>query len=146
MELMKNDVHKILYCSRNLIEGATAARDAEIQQILEVSRVNNSRDDVTGALLFNAGWFAQVLEGPKPAIERVFERIQRDARHGDVTVLKCGEVGPRDFAEWSMAHVQPLSEHSSESMREALDAAWLHPQNSGDQVLELLRTLVVQED
>lgn len=143
---MDTNVYKILYCSRNLIEGDTATRDAEIRQILDVSRINNSRDGVTGALLFSSGWFAQVLEGPRTAIEKIFERIQRDGRHGDVTILKCGEIGPRDFPDWSMAHVQPESAASLGSMREALAAAWMNPQSSGDQVLELLRTLVIQED
>ncbi|MCJ2078787.1 BLUF domain-containing protein [Methylobacterium sp. E-016] len=35
--------------------------------------------------MFNAGAFAQVLEGPRRQVEETFERIQCDDRHGDVT-------------------------------------------------------------
>jgi hypothetical protein len=104
---MNSDVYKILYCSKNLIEGETAKRDAEINQILETSRRNNKAQNVTGALLFDSGYFAQALEGTRLAIEQIFERIQRDPRHGDVTVLSSQTSGQRDFPEWSMAHVAP---------------------------------------
>ena len=57
------NIQKVVYCSRNLIEGDAASRDAEISQILETARKNNSQVNVTGALLFSTDHFAQVLEG-----------------------------------------------------------------------------------
>ena len=143
---MNNTLYKILYCSRNLIEGEQAQSDAEISHILATARTNNSRQNVTGALLFNAGCFAQVLEGPRPAIEQIFERIQRDPRHSDVTVLESGDASERDFPDWSMAHVQPPTGVQANGIAAALDQAMMHPEASGREVLELLRTLVVQED
>ena len=104
---MNSDVYKILYCSKNLIEGEDAKREAEITQILQTARRKNKEQNVTGALLFNSGYFAQALEGPRLAIEQIFERIQRDPRHGDVTVLSSQTDGHRDFPEWSMAYVAP---------------------------------------
>ena len=104
---MNSDVYKILYCSKNLIEGEDAKRDAEITQILQTSRRKNKEQNVTGALLFDSGYFAQALEGPRLAIEQIFERIQRDPRHGDVTVLSSQTDGRRDFPEWSMARIAP---------------------------------------
>ena len=47
---------------------------------------------VTGALIFNSGVFAQVLEGRRQIIEGDFERIQRDRRHADVHVLAFEEA------------------------------------------------------
>ncbi len=143
---MSQDLYKILYCSRNFIEGETTQSDAEISQILATARVNNSRHNVTGALLFNSGCFAQVLEGPRPAIEKIFERIQQDPRHGDVTVLECGDAETRDFPEWSMAHVQPPSEAQATGVAATLGQALSHPEASGREVLDLLRSLVIQED
>ncbi len=143
---MNNALYKILYCSRNLIEGEQAQSDAEISHILATARTNNSRRNVTGALLFNAGCFAQVLEGPRSAIEQIFERIQRDPRHSDVTVLESGDASERDFPDWSMAHVQPPTGVQASGVAAALDQAMMHPEASGREVLELLRTLVVQED
>jgi len=80
---------------------------------------------VTGALLFNSSYFAQALEGPKLAIEQIFEKIQRDPRHGEVTVLSSQTGGQRDFPEWSMAHVAPPDEAASASMAVVLDTAFV---------------------
>ena len=124
---MSDDIFKILYCSKNLIEGEHAKQDAEISQILQSARRNNRKQNVTGALFFNSAYFAQALEGPKLAIEKIFENIQRDPRHGDVTVLSSETGGHRDFPEWSMAHVAPPDETISASMAVALDSALSHP-------------------
>lgn len=142
---MSQNVYKALYCSRNTIEGTQAERDAEISRILEIARVNNSKQDVTGALLFNSGFFAQVLEGPKAAIEKIFEKIQRDDRHNDVTVLETGFHDSRDFSEWSMAYVHPPTEQQATGIAATLDKALVNPAESANAVLGLLRTLVVQD-
>jgi len=143
---MSGDIYKIIYCSKNLIEGEHAKQDAEISQILQAARRNNKEQNVTGALLFNSSYFAQALEGPKLAIEQIFEKIQRDPRHGEVTVLSSQTGGQRDFPEWSMAHVAPPDEAASASMAVVLDTALSHPAASADGVLGLLRSLVIQED
>jgi blue light- and temperature-responsive anti-repressor len=143
---MGSDIYKIVYCSRNLIQGKEAERDAEIAQILQTARANNKGHNITGALLFSSGFFAQVLEGPQLAIEEVFEKIQRDTRHSDVTVLSSQTGGQRDFPEWSMAHVQPPDGANSGEMAARLDTALLDPAASADGVLSLLRSLVIQED
>jgi hypothetical protein len=143
---MNSDVYKILYCSKNLIEGEDAKRDAEITQILQTSRRKNKEQNVTGALLFDSGYFAQTLEGPRLAIERIFERIQRDPRHGEVTVLGSQTHGRRDFPEWSMAHVAPPGGIASAMAAIALDTSLSRPTASAEEVLGLLRSLVIQED
>ena len=100
-----NDLYRLIYTSRNLLAGDEGERDAAVAGILAVSKRNNARVGVTGALLFNAGSFAQVLEGPRAAVEITFERIQRDPRHSDVSVLQCEPVATRGFPNWSMAFV-----------------------------------------
>ncbi|MBV9749326.1 MAG: BLUF domain-containing protein, partial [Acetobacteraceae bacterium] len=67
---MDETIYQLVYCSRNTISDCqTSDTDAEIIRILEASRRNNVHDKVTGALLFSAGSFAQVLEGSLPAVE-----------------------------------------------------------------------------
>ncbi len=143
---MNSDVYKILYCSKNLIEGENEKRDAEINQILQTSRRKNKEQNVTGALLFDSGYFAQALEGPRLAIEQIFERIQRDPRHGEVTVLSSQTHGRRDFPEWSMAQVAPAGGIASVMAAIALDTALARPTASAEEVLSLLRSLVIQDD
>jgi hypothetical protein len=54
-------------------------------------------------LLFSDGCFAQVLEGAREDIEAIFETIQCDQRHSDVTIMHLHEVHERSFGDWSMA-------------------------------------------
>lgn len=100
-----SDVYRLVYTSRNLLGGRDDEQAAVVAEILATSKRNNARVGVTGALLFNAGSFAQVLEGPRGAVEGTFERIQRDPRHSDVSVLQCEPVAARGFPNWSMAFI-----------------------------------------
>ncbi len=142
---MEQQMYRILYCSRNLIDEGGDRSNQAIGQILEKARTNNRRRNVTGALLYNAGYFAQVLEGPKVAIEQVFERIQQDPRHGEVTVIDCSAIDLRDFPEWSMARVQTVSESQAAIAVDAVHSALQNPE-AADGVLELLRSLVINDD
>jgi blue light- and temperature-responsive anti-repressor len=100
-----SQLFRLVYYSRNLIPGSANDVVAEVRQILATSRRNNATCGVTGALMFNSGCFAQVLEGSRQAIEQTFERIQRDSRHNQVTVLEYGKIDRAAFPAWSMAFV-----------------------------------------
>ncbi len=102
---MPDDLYRLVYFSRNHLPGPPEDQEREVAAILDVSRRNNPRASVTGALMFNAGCFGQVLEGPQAAVEATFERIQRDLRHGDVTLLAFEWIAARGFPNWSMAYV-----------------------------------------
>lgn len=93
---------RVAYFSRNAIDLPQEAALREVNRILETAQANNAKTDVTGALLFNDGSFAQILEGPGDAVEDLFDRIQIDERHRDVTVLETDWVEERMFPNWSM--------------------------------------------
>ncbi|MFN2476823.1 MAG: BLUF domain-containing protein [Chthoniobacterales bacterium] len=77
-------------------------REDELFELLRVSREHNSRDRITGILLYKNRTFMQLLEGPEEAVCNTYSRIARDPRHRDVTVLLQGEIDGRDFDDWSM--------------------------------------------
>ena len=120
-------LHRLVYCSRNAIADAHDDVSREVGQILEVSRRNNRRDGVTGALLYGEGCFAQVLEGPLAAVEQTFERIQCDFRHADVIVLESTAVRARLFGDWSMAYGGALGAQAA--TRLGLDRAFTEPRS-----------------
>lgn len=101
--------YRLVYYSANRLSGSPADLKAQIDAVLAVSRRNNSLVDVTGALMFTAQYFGQVLEGPRLALEATFERIQQDARHGEIAMLEFAPVPVRSFNNWSMAFVGPSS-------------------------------------
>jgi hypothetical protein len=142
---MNIQLYRLVYCSRNRIRGSAAHVAAELHTILESARVNNARLGVTGALIFNAGNFAQVLEGPPSEVGKIFEKIQRDLRHSEVTVVQSGPAVERQFPDWSMAFAGDSSPDLPETAR-AFAAGFGHAVGAGDQMLAILRTLVVQED
>ena len=77
---------------------------AEISNdILDVARRENARNDITGLLLFSDPNFLQILEGPELAVRRLFRNIQADPRHEAVTPLRRRSVTHRAFPDWSMA-------------------------------------------
>ncbi|MFD2238687.1 BLUF domain-containing protein [Aureimonas populi] len=128
-------LYQLVYYSRNHIAGEESDLAREVEAILDTSRRNNERAGVTGALLFNAGCFAQILEGPLEAVESTFERIQQDERHGDVSVLAIEPIEERSFATWAMGFVGRSSKNayrfaeiglSSGFDPEALDKARIH--------------------
>ena len=139
-------LHRLVYCSRNAIADADADAAREVGHILEVSRRNNRRDGVTGALLYDEGCFAQVLEGPLAAVERTFARIQRDFRHADVTVLEVVRVDARLFGDWSMAYGGALGARAA--ARLGLKRAFTEPRSlAAEAVLTQLKDAVrVQAD
>lgn len=76
--------------------------EAEVQDILEISRRRNQEHRITGVLLYQNGLVLQVLEGPPAAVKTLFANIQRDRRHTGVHCLYEMEIHEREFPDWSM--------------------------------------------
>lgn len=95
---------RLVYVSRNCIVGDGDDLELEVERILASSRRNNPGRGITGALLFNEGSFAQVLEGERAAVQECFGRIQVDPRHDSVQLLSLDPITDRTFPNWSMAY------------------------------------------
>ena len=141
-----SDLYRLVYASKNLLQGSDAEIAQEVSQILAASQRNNDRVGVTGALMFNAGAFAQVLEGPQQGVESTFERIQCDPRHGDVTVLQCGLAESRSFANWSMAFVGQSDTGRARWEGIAATSGFDLSRLDGDAVFAMLHGLVLEEE
>ena len=92
-------IFQLIYCS-------TAVRLMEpetLRELLAQSRERNSRENITGLLLYYDGEFVQALEGLRENVEQVFASIQRDARHHGIVKICEGWVAQREFADWQMA-------------------------------------------
>jgi hypothetical protein len=98
-------LRRVVYVSHVAPDPAVPPQ-AMLDGILGAARRNNARAGVTGALLYSARRFAQVLEGPPDAVEEIFEVIQCDARHARITVLEVSSPLRRAFADWSMAFTE----------------------------------------
>jgi hypothetical protein len=143
---MSEAIYRLVYYSRNLIAGGDAALQSNVEQILERSRHNNVRDGITGALLFNGGCFAQVLEGPLDKVEAAFERIQQDDRHGEVSLLALNAIDKRSFPNWAMGYVGSSAEQATRFSAVGAGSDFDIARLSGDDVHSLLKDLAVEEE
>ena len=73
-----------------------------LREITEASRRNNPENDITGILLSIENKYLQFLEGPEDKVNELFERIQKDPRHRNVTKWVSGFSHERVFGDWSM--------------------------------------------
>ncbi len=76
--------------------------EADLISLLKEARVFNLDHGITGMLLYIQGKFIQVLEGRKPEVISLFDRIAIDSRHTRVTVIVEGDSASRIFKDWSM--------------------------------------------
>ena len=102
-------IRYVSHCSQQMSQFA-------IEALARSAAEYNRQNDITGLLLANGGLFFQILEGPRNAVESLFERIRVDPRHGNVIVLS-EEFGNfiRICPDWSMKTVD-LSVDASEQM------------------------------
>ena len=89
---------QLLYVS-NAVREMT---ETDFNQILQTSRANNLRDDITGVLLWADGAFVQILEGEHAAVHRTLAAIQQDPRHTNLIVVFQQDTESRAFDDWSM--------------------------------------------
>lgn len=143
---MTDTIHRLVYYSRNRMSGDSDQLAQAITAILATSRANNAKVGVTGALMFNAGCFAQVLEGAQGAVEDVFERIQQDERHGDVSLLAFESAPARAFEAWSMgfvgASVSDAARYGALAQESGFDPARM----TGEALFETLHRLALEEE
>lgn len=90
-------VHQLIYASEPF-----GFDDGVLNGILSISRRNNPRDGITGALIVRRDIYLQLLEGPEAAVEAAFVRIAGDDRHLSVERLCSGAVAERVFPDWAM--------------------------------------------
>ncbi len=143
---MNTPVHRLMYYSRNRLVGSAELMSASISAILAASRRNNARLGVTGALMFNAGCFAQVLEGPRLAVGQLFERIQQDERHGDISLLAFGPAPGRGFPGWSMGFVGTSLTDQIRYGRIADVSGYDPARMTGEAMFETLQRLALEEE
>lgn len=74
----------------------------DLKAILRRSREHNFRAAITGFLVFDGVHFAQLLEGPSAAVERLMERIATDPRHAQIQVILRTEITQRCFEGFCM--------------------------------------------
>jgi hypothetical protein len=140
------ELYRFIYVSRNLIPESAANTVAEIEAILSAAQRNNAIYGITGALIFNSGIFAQVLEGPRGGIETIFERIQRDPRHGEVNILAFEPTMRGVFPSWSMGFLGRSLERRDLFSHIAFSSGFDERRLEGERILSLMQEIALEEE
>ena len=129
---------RLLYASRS----AKPAGADVVEAILAQSRRHNPKLGITGILCQSGDLFMQLLEGGRPAVNALYNRIVRDDRHKDVVVLHYEEVAERRFAAWTMGLVNLAKVNRSTLLKYSETAALDPYAMSGAATLALLEELI----
>jgi hypothetical protein len=92
---------RLAYLSTSLVPPATIEK--ELVGILETSKSNNAVLGITGVLVYGAGMFMQILEGPEHQVFHKYVDILDDKRHTECRVILITTIEKRAFPNWSMA-------------------------------------------
>lgn len=94
------DLWQICYIS----ESSRHLSEDEIQTLLKKARKHNAATSITGILIYHAGHFLQVIEGPLNRLDRLYQRISLDPRHQQILKILEAPIEHRYFANWQMAY------------------------------------------
>jgi hypothetical protein len=85
----------------------TRLDEALLLDILSVSKRNNTRDGVSGVLMYHDQMFFQILEGERTRAEKCYARILCDPRHSAISLMWEGEAESRTFTPWALGYAGP---------------------------------------
>jgi hypothetical protein len=94
--------HQSLFFLLYISQASTEMDEQSLTQIVKVSRENNQPLGLTGCLLYQDGYFMQLLEGRRKDVLKLMERVSLDPRHKNVQIVAQGNVQHRLFVDWSM--------------------------------------------
>lgn len=118
---------------------------AELTTILRTAEAHNTERGITGLLCYSGGSFLQALEGDRDEVNRLYNRIVRDPRHEQCTILRYGRIMARHYEDWSMKLVgledQPTAFRRALVLRHSGSTRFLPLQMTGSQASALLQAL-----
>ena len=92
-------LYQLIYISKAKVQFTKEELDT---LVIKASHFNKEKS-ITGALIFGKGYFLQILEGKKPTIKILFEKIKSDPRHKHILELHFSSAEKRVFPDWNMA-------------------------------------------
>jgi hypothetical protein len=98
---VQDGLRSLTYVSR----AARGITEADLRAINEISIVLNAIGAITGFLVFDGMAFTQIIEGAAVPLAALLQKLLRDKRHYDLTIVDEREIELRSFGDWSMKMV-----------------------------------------
>jgi Sensors of blue-light using FAD len=96
------EIIQLVYRSRPNLDAIGTSRLAAFREIHATAQTANTRNGVTGFLVFTKEHFVQILEGERAPVNNTYDRIKRDRRHKELVVVDIMPVRTRVFKNWAM--------------------------------------------
>jgi hypothetical protein len=118
---MSESMARIMYISR----ARHRMTSGELADLLAGARLRNQEHGITGLLLYNAGYFAQVLEGPDASLKALLANIGKDPRHDEYHLVSEGPIEARYFEGWAMdcANLEFMDDSKHTALRRLLGSS-----------------------
>ena len=75
---------------------------SSLVHLFDVARKWNLDHELTGALFYENGHFAQILEGKRKDVLFIWGKIQKDYRHKVLHRIELDEIDQRLFPNWAL--------------------------------------------
>ena len=75
---------------------------SSLVHLFDVSHKWNQGHELTGALFYESGHFAQIIEGRREDVLFIWEKIQKDDRHKILHQIEFEEIDQRLFPNWAL--------------------------------------------
>ena len=75
---------------------------SSLVHLFDVARRWNLDHELTGALFYENGHFAQILEGKRKDVLFIWGKIQQDYRHKILHRIELDEIDQRLFSNWAL--------------------------------------------
>lgn len=96
--MLQPPLHFLIYVSQALEPMTSPALDILLKQSLAANRAAG----ITGCLLYQDGYFMQMLEGKREILFALLDKIKSDPRHHEVRLVIEGRARHRVFVDGSM--------------------------------------------
>lgn len=130
-----SNIYQLIYISN----ATPSLSEQDLIDILNVSRKFNQEHTITGVLLYQNGYFIQVLEGELKVISDLFHNhICQDKRHTKVVSFYHSYVKERQFPNWTMGF------YDSSFLEKETDANKIHVKDFlNEKIIEVQKLLTI---
>lgn len=74
----------------------------DLEKLKEQSAFYCQASNITGALIYNEGFFVGIIEGKKKFVKQLWNRIELDRRHREVIIIEERKCVKPYFESWSL--------------------------------------------
>ena len=139
MNALETDIHNLLYISEI---SDFANQPNELLSIGRKSRYNNLKKEITGILIKIDNVFIQLLEGNERAVTELFDKISKDSRHKNLSILVSNAVHERCCQKWEMAILNLDNKKTLEQIGYTNGIDVLKKIKANNSVLFLIKSLI----